>query len=434
MIDTGYTSGRATWGTAGVNLDTKIIDVRNSTVMGTIYNGYAEIPSMTEADVCYLTNGSDGIITIGFMKGGSKTEDLTVEFIVFKTSANYAQVTGSTTYYYLDVMVDGALVKDYKLTADQYADIALYGVGIYEYDEYGNLDEYTSFLEPGVLTSIKWYAGTIAANGTYYTYNEALFNVLDIDNASANDFSMVYGDDYNAYLVYNSKKTQVLEIYIVVDIKDNSETKYNPAAVQVKDGDTYTYSAEAKDLTKYQYAAAANYKVTLNGAVWQTVKAGTVITLPKGNVGTGYKVNETSYAAYGSDLKITADTTIETGYVAWTEDSVVYPVKFAKEPVALQSVLTLDGTYVMWIKSDGHNGIRAVTGSLWADADTIFVDGYYKVTVEKAGFTVTLNGEVQTAAEFYVTAADRVVVSEAGKPDVTYGAECSPIAGDITIA
>ncbi len=436
MIDTGYTSGRANWGTAGVNLETKIIDIRNSTVMGTIYTGYAEIPSMaSNADVCYLAD-DEGYITVGFLKGGDKAADKSAEFIVFKTSANYAQKTSSTTYYYLDVMVDGALVEDYKLSATQYAEIAKYGVGIYEFGEDGKLVEYTSFDEEGVLTRVVWYAGSIKANGAYYTYDEAKFNALDIDNASANDFSMVYGEDYNAYLVYNSKGTQVLEIYIVVDV--DNDTLNGVAATQVKDGSVYTYSVEAYDITKVvSKVGPADCVVTINDVPFWTVKAGDVITVPTASEGTGVKVTvgETvSYAAYGAELTITANTAIETGYVAWTEDGVVYPVEFAEEAVALNSELTLDGTYVKWTKSTGATGIKAVTDSLWADADTTFVDGYYKVTVEKAGVTVTLNGEVQAEAEFYVTAADRVVVSEAGQADVTYGAEGSPIAGDITIA
>ena len=408
-----YTTNLASWGGYGVDLETVVVDLRSS-YRGNVYTGYAEIPSLTDARICFIADQYD-YIELAFLVGGTNTNDLSAEFVVFNTAANYIEHSNSKDWYYLDVMVDGVLVEDYKLSKVQYQAIDTYGVGVYAFDEHGELDEYTSFAEE--WTWVKWQAGSVLdiVAGKYYTYaNDSVkFNVLNIDKGTVNDYAMQQGFDYYAYLVYNSKKTQVVEIYIIVDVVDNNNTITHET--QVKDGYTYYYTVEDKEVTKVNPVANL-CNVVVDGTPYWTVTAGTVKVVPSATTGTGVKVTMggvVSYAAYGSDLKITADTTIETGYVAFIIDGVATPV-LANAEVAVNT-LTDKGTYVKNVYPTGWNWKNVASDIIKAGGvDHVITTGFYKVTVAESADEVKLvAGKLLKADGTEYVAVDGVV--EAGE-------------------
>ena len=252
LTNTSYKTETANWGTLGVDKSTKVIDLRDGKD-NAIYTGYKEIPSLTDADICYRAN-SNGVITLAFLTDGENTEDLTADLIVYKTSYNYTtKDSDGDLYYYLDVLSDGKPVEDYKLTADQYADITKLGVGEYVYDEKGALDEYIAFNETWV--NAKWSDGalkTLNDNKFYTVDDEIKYCVLDITKGELGDFERVVEGglnndgsvDVKAYLQYNEKKTAVTAIYVILGDLATTEAKVvgtNPA---------YTYAVEAGKVTK----------------------------------------------------------------------------------------------------------------------------------------------------------------------------------------
>ena len=220
-----YKAESSQWGDYGVNKSTKVIDLRTGKD-NAVYTGYAEIPALTDAEVHCLVN-ADGWITLAYLVGGTNTEDLTADLIVFTTDANKEKKVDDETYFYLDVVSDGKLVENYELTEKQYNYIKDLGVGEYVYNEKGKLDSYTAFTEEWV--DAKWSDGSIRiGDKTFKTISDdVVYKVLDITNGKCYDLNRVtLGDlglvekdgnvNVKAYLHYDKYNKAVTELYVIV--------------------------------------------------------------------------------------------------------------------------------------------------------------------------------------------------------------------------
>ena len=220
-----YKAESSQWGDYGVNKSTKVIDLRTGK-NNAVYTGYAEIPALTDAEVHCLVN-ADGWITLAYLVGGTNTEDLTADLIVFTTDANKEKKVDGKAYFYLDVVSDGKLVENYELTDDQYDYIKALGVGEYVYNEKGKLDSYTAFTEEWV--DAKWSDGSIkVGDKTFKTISDdVVYKVLDITNGECYDLNRVtLGDlglvekdgtvNVKAYLHYDKYNKAVTELYVIV--------------------------------------------------------------------------------------------------------------------------------------------------------------------------------------------------------------------------
>ena len=220
-----YKAESSQWGDYGVNKSTKVIDLRTGK-NNAVYTGYAEIPALTDAKVHCLVN-ADGWITLAYLVGGTNTEDLTADLIVFTTDANKEKKVDDETYFYLDVISDGKLVENYELTDDQYDYIKALGVGEYVYNEKGKLDSYTAFTEEWL--DAKWSDGSIKiGDKTFKTISDdVVYKVLDITNGKCYDLNRVtLGDlglvekdgnvNVKAYLHYDKYNKAVTELYVIV--------------------------------------------------------------------------------------------------------------------------------------------------------------------------------------------------------------------------
>ena len=220
-----YKAESSQWGDYGVNKSTKVIDLRTGK-NNAVYTGYAEIPALTDAEVHCLVN-ADGWITLAYLVGGTNTEDLTADLIVFTTDANKEKKVDDETYFYLDVISDGKLVENYELTDDQYDYIKALGVGEYVYNEKGKLDSYTAFTEEWL--DAKWSDGSIKiGDKTFKTISDdVVYKVLDITNGKCYDLNRVtLGDlglvekdgnvNVKAYLHYDKYNKAVTELYVIV--------------------------------------------------------------------------------------------------------------------------------------------------------------------------------------------------------------------------
>ena len=257
-----YKAESSQWGDYGVNKSTKVIDLRTGK-NNAVYTGYAEIPALTDAEVHCLVN-ADGWITLAYLVGGTNTEDLTADLIVFTTAYNKEKKIDNETYYYLDVISDGKLVENYELTYDQYEYIKALGVGEYVYNEKGKLDSYTAFTEEWV--DAKWSDGSIKiGNKTYKTISDdVVYKVLDITNGECYDLNRVtLGDlglvekdgkvDIKAYLHYDKTNKAVTELYVIV-----GETATGAATVKGTNPD-YVYAVDNANnkITKHADAEKA---------------------------------------------------------------------------------------------------------------------------------------------------------------------------------
>jgi len=242
-----YKAESSQWGDYGVNKSTKVIDLRTGKD-NAVYTGYAEIPALTDAEVHCLVN-ADGWITLAYLVGGTNTEDLTADLIVFTTDANKEKKVDDETYFYLDVVSDGKLVENYELTEKQYNYIKDLGVGEYVYDENGTLDSYIAF--PEEWLDAKWSDGTIKiGDKTFKTINDdVVYKVLDITNGKSYDLTrVVMGDlglfeqdgkvNVKAYLHYDKKNNAVTELYVIVGEEATGAatvTGTNPAYTYIVD-------------------------------------------------------------------------------------------------------------------------------------------------------------------------------------------------------
>ena len=282
-----------------MNTSTKVIDLRTGKD-NAVYTGYAEIPALTDAEVHCLVN-ADGWITLAYLLGGTNTEDLTADLIVFTTDANKEKKVDDETYFYLDVVSDGKLVENYELTEKQYNYIKDLGVGEYVYNEKGKLDSYTAFTEEWL--DAKWSDGSIKiGDKTFKTISDdVVYKVLDITNGECYDLNRVtLGDlglvekdgkvNVKAYLHYDKYNKAVTELYVIV-----GKTATGAATVKGTNPD-YVYAVDN-----------ANNKITKHADVEKVLNAADFLREAKldGIVGNLNKMGDGKTAATAFELVAT---------------------------------------------------------------------------------------------------------------------------------
>ena len=217
-----YETKTAQWGKLGVNLSTKVIDLRDEDKVE-IYTGYNEIPSLTDAEVCYVKNDK-GYITLAYLTGGTNTENLKANLIVYKTGYSSTEKIDGDYVYYLDVISDDKAVENYKLTEKQYAAIIDLGVGEYYFNAKGDLKEFIAF--PETWSEAEWSDGAIWVNGSYKTLGDEIsYNVINVAKGEVVEItrntmgSIILENaekDVHAYAKFNEAGTAVEKLYIVI--------------------------------------------------------------------------------------------------------------------------------------------------------------------------------------------------------------------------
>ena len=217
-----YETKTAQWGELGVNLSTKVIDLRDEDKVE-IYTGYNEIPSLTDAEVCYVKNDK-GYITLAYLTGGTNTENLKANLIVYKTGYSSTEKIDGDYVYYLDVISDDKAVENYKLTEKQYAAIIDLGVGEYYFNAKGDLKEFIAF--PETWSEAEWSDGAIWVNGSYKTLGDEIsYNVINVAKGEVVEItrntmgSIILENaekDVHAYAKFNEAGTAVEKLYIVI--------------------------------------------------------------------------------------------------------------------------------------------------------------------------------------------------------------------------
>ena len=217
-----YETKTAQWGKLGVNLSTKVIDLRDEDKVE-IYTGYNEIPSLTDAKVCYVENDK-GYITLAYLTGGTNTENLKANLIVYKTGYSSTEKIDGDYVYYLDVISDDKAVENYKLTEKQYAAIIDLGVGEYYFNAKGDLKEFIAF--PETWSEAEWSDGAIWVNGSYKTLGDEIsYNVINVAKGEVVEItrntmgSIILENaekDVHAYAKFNEAGTAVEKLYIVI--------------------------------------------------------------------------------------------------------------------------------------------------------------------------------------------------------------------------
>ena len=261
MTNGDYTNGTATIkGTVNgqsvskaVDTATVVVDLRDYTVGDTsadVFTGYSEIPTVQNAQLWFADRynglGTGRTITYAFLLDNNN--DVEKDFIVYQTTDYSDEVdsrTGNIVAYYMDVVIDGAIVEDYELTPEQFNKVQTYGVGLYSFTN-DTLTDYSAFNEVDGITS-SWQNGRISVqydNGQFggsnalvnYTYtNENQITVLDIGSGII-DFNMLSGKSFHVYVVADGSVAE--HIYVIVD-KDNAITSHQ--VTYEKNGYTYTY-------------------------------------------------------------------------------------------------------------------------------------------------------------------------------------------------
>ena len=312
-FNASYKAESSQWGDYGVNKSTKVIDLRTGKD-NAVYTGYAEIPALTDAEVHCLVN-ADGWITLAYLVGGTNTEDLTADLIVFTTDANKEKVIDNETYYYLPVVSDGKLVENYELTDDQYDYIKALGVGEYVYNEKGKLDSYTAFTEEWL--DAKWSDGSIKiGDKTFKTISDdVVYKVLDITNGECYDLNRVtLGDlglvekdgnvNVKAYLHYDKNNKAVTELYVIV-----GETATGAATVKGTNPD-YVYAVDNANNKITKHADAEKVVDTFAFLRSAAINGKFAVDVTKGT-GDG-KSAATAYQLYATDCLATINAGIDT--------------------------------------------------------------------------------------------------------------------------
>ena len=382
-----YKAESSQWGDYGVNKSTKVIDLRTGKD-NAVYTGYAEIPALTDAEVHCLVN-ADGWITLAYLLGGTNTEDLTADLIVFTTDANKEKKVDDETYFYLDVVSDGKLVENYELTEKQYNYIKDLGVGEYVYNEKGKLDSYTAFTEEWL--DAKWSDGSIKiGDKTFKTISDdVVYKVLDITNGECYDLNRVtLGDlglvekdgkvNVKAYLHYDKYNKAVTELYVIV-----GETATGAATVKGTNPD-YVYAVDN-----------ANNKITKHADADKVIVASDFVSEVKFNSytaelksGAGTKADPFKMVATGcieeasqmSTLKVTApltNMTIDAGVNKDFSDS-------------LQNAKGILNWVTEWlVAATNYNSFRVTN----ADGDVAYFEVTFKVLSHDSTVTAKDGGK-----------------------------------------
>ena len=382
-----YKAESSQWGDYGVNKSTKVIDLRTGKD-NAVYTGYAEIPALTDAEVHCLVN-ADGWITLAYLLGGTNTEDLTADLIVFTTDANKEKKVDDETYFYLDVVSDGKLVENYELTEKQYNYIKDLGVGEYVYNEKGKLDSYTAFTEEWL--DAKWSDGSIKiGDKTFKTISDdVVYKVLDITNGKCYDLNRVtLGDlglvekdgnvNVKAYLHYDKYNKAVTELYVIV-------------------GTTATGAATVKGTNPdYVYAVDnANNKITKHADADKVIVASDFVSEVKFNSytaelksGAGTKADPFKMVATGcieeasqmSTLKVTAPLTNMTIVAGVTKD-------FSDSMQTANGIL--DWTTEWAVTAKNYNSFRVTN----ADGDVAYFEVTFSVLSHDSTVTAKDGGK-----------------------------------------
>ena len=382
-----YKAESSQWGDYGVNKSTKVIDLRTGKD-NAVYTGYAEIPALTDAEVHCLVN-ADGWITLAYLLGGTNTEDLTADLIVFTTDANKEKKVDDETYFYLDVVSDGKLVENYELTEKQYNYIKDLGVGEYVYNEKGKLDSYTAFTEEWL--DAKWSDGSIKiGDKTFKTISDdVVYKVLDITNGECYDLNRVtLGDlglvekdgnvNVKAYLHYDKYNKAVTELYVIV-----GKTATGAATVKGTNPD-YVYAVDN-----------ANNKITKHADADKVIVASDFVSEVKFNSytaelksGAGTKADPFKMVATGcieeasqvSTLKVTAPLTNMTIVAGVTKD-------FSDSMQTANGIL--DWTTEWAVTAKNYNSFRVTN----ADGDVAYFEVTFSVLSHDSTVTAKDGGK-----------------------------------------
>ena len=387
-----YKAESSQWGDYGVNKSTKVIDLRTGKD-NAVYTGYAEIPALTDAEVHCLVN-ADGWITLAYLVGGTNTEDLTADLIVFTTDANKEKKVDDETYFYLDVVSDGKLVENYELTEKQYNYIKDLGVGEYVYNEKGKLDSYTAFTEEWV--DAKWSDGSIRiGDKTFKTISDdVVYKVLDITNGKCYDLNRVtLGDlglvekdgnvNVKAYLHYDKYNKAVTELYVIV-----GKTATGAATVKGTNPD-YVYAVDNANnkITKH-----ADVEKVLNAADFlREAKLDGIVGNPNGK-GDG-KTAATAFelVATGCETKIVSSEKSTLDVTAMGTDMIIkafYPEDTAAAlATSTNGVLAFEDT---WTMSAGNKLVFSITNK---DGKTAWF--HISLDLLAHNFTLTSKNEAQ---------------------------------------
>lgn len=370
-----------------MNKSTKVIDLRTGKD-NAVYTGYAEIPALTDAEVHCLVN-ADGWITLAYLLGGTNTEDLTADLIVFTTDANKEKKVDDETYFYLDVVSDGKLVENYELTEKQYNYIKDLGVGEYVYNEKGKLDSYTAFTEEWL--DAKWSDGSIKiGDKTFKTISDdVVYKVLDITNGECYDLNRVtLGDlglvekdgnvNVKAYLHYDKYNKAVTELYVIV-----GKTATGAATVKGTNPD-YVYAVDN-----------ANNKITKHADADKVIVASDFVSEVKFNSytaelksGAGTKADPFKMVATGcieeasqmSTLKVTAPLTNMTIVAGVTKD-------FSDSMQTANGIL--DWTTEWAVTAKNYNSFRVTN----ADGDVAYFEVTFSVLSHDSTVTAKDGGK-----------------------------------------
>ena len=400
-----YKAESSQWGDYGVNKTTKVIDLRTGKD-NAVYTGYAEIPALTDAKVHCLVN-ADGWITLAYLVGGTNTEDLTADLIVFTTDANKEKVIDNETYFYLDVVSDGKLVENYELTEKQYNYIKDLGVGEYVYDEKGTLDSYTAFTEEWV--DAKWSDGSIKiGEKTYKTISDdVVYKVLDITNGECYDLNRVtLGDlglvekdgtvNVKAYLHYDKNNKAVTELYVIV-----GKTATGAATVKGTNPD-YVYAVDN-----------ANNKITKHADVEKVLNAADFLREAKldgivgklNNKGDG-KAAATAFelVATGCENKIVSSKKSTLDVTAMGTDMTIkafYPEDTATAlATSTNGVLAFEDT---WTMSAGNKLVFSITNK---DGKT----AWFQISLELLAHNFTLTSKNTAQVKVDTTDGNKIKV------------------------
>ena len=383
-----------------VNNQTIVVDVTavrdDGATAATVYTGTTAIPAFDYAEG-YFVNTGDYVSLMFIYDYGTYGTDT---FMIYDTAPNTVTTSNNAKVYTMNVVRDG-VEGTVDLTEAQYNDVVKYGVGIYTIDDtVSGIDTYTSYAE--VYGELSWNNDTIKAemNGTWsaYPYNsDTTITVLNITEGEVYSFSgltagqtipWVNNTSDNARGFVEGDNGTAEHIYFVV----GSEATNSTSSVSTVSGTGNqlgkTYYVKDSMVTGVLDETAVT--LTVDGAVYN-MHIGDVVRVPDGDTGTGAAVSVTggtaTYAKYGTTVKLTDDTSIATGYVAWTLGTTTIPVAYQASGSAgttINSVFTsVNGNYVLVERAEPYAAsvARAVNGTLVSCADATFQDGFYMVTI-----------------------------------------------------
>ena len=383
-----------------VNNQTIVVDVTavrdDGATAATVYTGTTAIPAFDYAEG-YFVNTGDYVSLMFIYDYGTYGTDT---FMIYDTAPNTVTTSNNAKVYTMNVVRDG-VEGTVDLTEAQYNDVVKYGVGIYTIDDtVSGIDTYTSYAE--VYGELSWNNDTIKAemNGTWsaYPYNsDTTITVLNITEGEVYSFSgltagqtipWVNNTSDNARGFVEGDNGTAEHIYFVV----GSEATNSTSSVSTVSGTGNqlgkTYYVKDSMVTGVLDETAVT--LTVDGAVYN-MHIGDVVRVPDGDTGTGAAVSvnggTATYAKYGTTVKLTDDTSITTGYVAWTLGTTTIPVTYQASGSAgttINSVFTsVNGNYVLIERAEPYAAsvARAVNGTLVSCADATFQDGFYMVTI-----------------------------------------------------